>query len=392
MNQLWIDKYAPKTISEIIGQDLAVKDLNKYLDSWKPGNAILIHGHSGCGKTALVEALAKEKGYYLTRFSANRKLGKDEMNSIINQTSQQMPLFAKGKFMLIDETESIIRMNRGASAQIISLIKESKFPVFIIVNDVWNPKVRSIKNACDLVKMKKVHMYDIMKKLKYICEQEKIKINGNPIRVLAKWSQGDMRSAISDLQIAVRGKEELHEKDLEFLGFREREVNVFNTLPKIFGSKNIKVSRKAIYESDKDSDELFLWIETNLPGVITKAEDLAGAYNLLSKAEIFRRRVHMRQNWRFKGYMTDLMAGISLFKNEKTGFFQYKMPERIMILGRTKGSRNLRDSAAFKIGRETHTSKKTIRSYLPYYKIIFKKNKNIPESLEIGEDELKVLV
>lgn len=387
---MWTEKYAPEKVTDLIGQDLAVKDLQKYISSWKPGKGILIYGPSGCGKTSLVEALTKEKGFHLTRLSANEKMGQDEMASHI-QRSKQFPLFSKGKYILMDETEAIIRLNRGSSATISTLIKESKFPVFIIVDDVWDRRIRTIKNYCDIVKMKKVHMYDIMKRLKQICEQEGIELNGNPVRSLAKWSQGDMRSAINDLQIVVYGKRSFEDKDLESLGYRERKSNIFSVLPKIFGSKNIKVSRKAIYESDKDSDEIFLWVETNLPSVITKPEDLAKAFDLLSKAEIFRRRVHMKQNWRFKGYMTDLMSGISLFKNEKSGFFQYKMPDRIIMLGRSKANRALRDSVSKKIGLHTHASKKRVREHLPYYKLIMKKNNDLADALEITEDEKKIL-
>lgn len=387
---MWTEKYAPEKVTDLIGQDLAVKDLQKYISSWKPGKGILIYGPSGCGKTSLVEALTKEKGFQLTRLSANEKMGQDEMASHI-QRSKQFPLFSKGKYILMDETEAIIRLNRGSSANISTLIKESKFPVFIIVDDVWDRKIRTIKNYCDIVKMKKVHMYDIMKRLKQICEQEGIELNGNPVRSLAKWSQGDMRSAINDLQIVVYGKKSFEDKDLESLGYRERKSNIFSVLPKIFGSKNIKVSRKAIYESDKDSDEIFLWVETNLPSVITKPEDLAKAFDLLSKAEIFRRRVHMKQNWRFKGYMTDLMSGISLFKNEKSGFFQYKMPDRIIMLGRSKANRALRDSVSKKIGLHTHASKKRVRQHLPYYKLIMKKNNDLADALKITEDEKKIL-
>ncbi|MFH1364230.1 MAG: hypothetical protein ABIH52_01110, partial [Candidatus Aenigmatarchaeota archaeon] len=313
----------------------------------------------------------------------------EEITSVIGQ-SKQMSLFSKGKFILVDEAEVILRLSRGSSAGIKKLIQESKFPVFILVNDGWNQRLRSLKESCDVIKMKKVHMYDIMKRLKYICDQEKIQLNGNPVRALAKWSNGDMRSAINDLQIAIRS-DSLEEKDLEFLGYRERKGDVFSTLPKIFSSRNIKASRNAIRESDKDSDEIFLWVETNLASIITRPEDLANSYDLLSKADIMRNRVRMRQNWRFKGYMVDLISGISLFKNEKSSFFQYKMPDRIMMYGRTKGKRQLRNSVALKIGDNTHTSKKVVRSHLPFYKLIFKKNKDLLKSLDISDEEKKAL-
>lgn len=390
---MWTDKYKPKNAIDIIGQDLAVGKVKEFVRSWKPGKGILIHGPTGCGKTALVEAIANEMNYQIVSLNASDKRSPDEIERLIGQPSKQKALFHKGKIILIDEVDTISGRDRGSGAAIIQIIKESQFPVFLIAINPWNPKIRTIKTHCEEAKFKKVHMYDIMKRLKHICEQEKIEAKGNSIRVLSKWSGGDLRSAISDLQTATKGSSEFDESHLEFLGYRERSNDIFSSLQIILKSRNVKAGRKAIRECGKDSDEVFAWVETNLPYELVEPQAFIDTYDLLSKADIMRRRVFKMQNWRFKAIMADLLAGVSLFKGEKkkSGFFMYKPPDKFMLMGKTKAKRALRAEALKTLGKHTHCSRQKAQTYLPYLKIITKKNKKILQSIGWSDEETKVL-
>ena len=52
----WVEKYAPKTLSDVAGNQFAVKDLREWAQSWLKGipenRAIILHGRSGTGKTS----------------------------------------------------------------------------------------------------------------------------------------------------------------------------------------------------------------------------------------------------------------------------------------------------------------------------------------------------
>ena len=52
-------------------------------------------------------------------------------------------------------------------------------------------------------------------------------------------SEGDLRSAINDLETLARDKKEITLKDLESLGNREREMNIFDVLKIILKSSNL---------------------------------------------------------------------------------------------------------------------------------------------------------
>jgi len=395
-SNLWVDKHKPETLKGIIGQDLALKEILDFMKSWKPGKSLLLAGSPGTGKTIAVEVLAKENDYQLLQLNASDARNPELIEKTLGEGSKNRPLFHSGKIILIDEIDGISSRDRGAANAIIKIIKESRFPVFLIANDQWSPKLRSLRNYCKPVKFRNIHMYDIMKRLKHIAEIEGIELKGNIARMLSKWSHGDLRSAITDLQMISEGKKSVEEKDLEILGYRERESSIFSTLPTIFHSGNINVSRKAIYGSDKDPDEIFLWIETNLAQELNTPETLSRGFDLLSKADLFRSRVRTQQNWRFKAYMCDLMAGISLFRPEvkRRGFNPYKPPDRITGLGKTKQKRALMKSLCSKLGPALHCSSRIARKdYLPYLRIILKGKKasGMDLNIELSDEEMGLI-
>lgn len=373
--KMWIEKHKPERVSEIAGQAKAVDEALKWLSSWKPGSkALFLYGPPGTGKTLLAETLAKERGWMLVRVNASDRRSAEEIERVLGEASKSESLFHAGKLILIDEVDGITGGERGAVQAIIRVIKESRFPVILIANDPWKPKLLQLRSYTNMVRFHKVPAPSIEKRLREICGKEGISCEGNVLKTLARFSQGDMRSAIYDLQLVAEGRESISEKDLESVGFRDRESAIFNVLPTILRSGNINAARKAIREIDKDPDEVFLWIENNLPLVVRDREKLAKAFDLLSRADIIRSRVSTQQNWRFRLIMTDLMACVSLFRDERSpGFVPFQPPQRIAILGRSKAARAEREAMVAELAERTHCSKRIAkREYLPYLRIIAK--------------------
>ena len=382
---LWVNKHKPGKLSDVMGQTKALGEISGFLRDWQPGQAMLIHGPTGVGKTLSIELVTKEKGHLLTQLNASDTRSSKGIEEFFGHSSRSKPLFHGGKIILIDEVDGIPGTDRGAVASIIKIIKDSIYPVFLIANDPWKTKLLPLRGYCNMIRFSKVHSASVEKRLKEICKEEGIGVEEGVLKSLARWSNGDLRSAISDLQIAAYGKEKLTDKDLKMLGYREREANVFNVLPTIFHSKSMSASKKAINNAGKDPDELFLWIETNLPNELRTPDNMQKGYDVLSKADIFRRWVSRQQNWRFRGFMVDMMSGVSLFRSdEKHGFSPYQPPQRIRMMGRSKKKRAVMNAMCERMGEFMHTSKRSVkRDYLPYFKIILKNQKKS----KVSEDQ-----
>jgi replication factor C large subunit len=399
MKNLWTEKHKPLKVVGIAGQAKAIAEALAFVDSFQPGHALMLTGPSGVGKTLLVETIARERGLLLLQLNASDARSAESIESFFNDASRTRSLFHKGKIILLDEVDGISGNDRGAVASITKIIKQSLFPVFLIANDPWAQKLRPLRPYVKMVKFSKVHVASVEKRLKEICEQEGVTPQGSVLKDLARWAQGDLRSAIADLQTVAQGKSEFASQDLEILGYRERESSIFDILPTIFKSRSINASRRAIQSTDKDPDEVFWWIENNIP-IEFPPEKLAQAYDLLSKADIMRGRTMVQQNWRFKAIMTDMISGISVVKGEahapQHGFMMYQAPQKIMMMGRTKGSRAEMAILCKKIGDKAHASTRVVkRDYLPYMRIILKEKPEQTKSefsVSLSEDDLEFIL
>lgn len=375
--ELWLDKYKPENLSDLVGQNNAMGEVMTFIREWKPGQALFIHGPAGVGKTLSIELLAKEKGHLLLHLNASDTRNSQGIEDFLGNSTKSKALFHKGKVVLIDEVDGVSSRDRGAVGSIVKVIKESRFPVFVIANDPWKQKLAPLRSYCRLVRFNRIHSASVEKRLKEICKKEGIEDDEGVLKNLARWSQGDIRSAISDLQIAAYGKNRLKDSDLKILGYRERKSNIFSILPTLLRSGSMAASKNAIQSSDKNPDEIFWWIENNLPNELRTPENMQKGYEILSKADMFRNWISKQQNWRFRGFMIDMLSGVSLYKSEeKHSFSPYQPPQKLMMLGRSKQKRAMMNSLCDRFGSFAHASKRTVkRDYFPYFKIILSKRK-----------------
>ena len=392
--ELWVNKYKPKSAKEILSQGSALSETEAWLSSWKPGKALLIAGPPGTGKTLIAETVASERGWMFMQVNASDERNSEAVEKTLTEVSRNQPLFHKGKIILIDEVDSLSSGDRGGIKAIVRIMKESRFPVIVTANDPYIHKLQPLRSYAKIVKLSKVDVRSVEKRLREICEAEKIKVGDGVLKSLARWSAGDLRSAINDLQMMCEGRKEISESDFEALGFRERESNVFSVLPIVFRSKNIIAAKNAINTCDKDADDVFWWIENNIPFEFTDPEALSNALDMLSKADIFRQRVHRQQYWRFKAHMVDMLAGISLAGEATHQYVQYRPPEKFALLAKLRFRNAEMGKIYEKLSAYTHSPKRLVRNeYLPFLKIILRRNpKSASGGVELTDDEAKAIV
>ena len=66
MDTLWVNKYRPNMLNQIIGHKLQIKKVKEWLNALKQkskNNAIIVSGNHGIGKTLTVKLLLEEAGY-----------------------------------------------------------------------------------------------------------------------------------------------------------------------------------------------------------------------------------------------------------------------------------------------------------------------------------------
>ncbi|MFH1510697.1 MAG: replication factor C large subunit, partial [Candidatus Woesearchaeota archaeon] len=184
---------------------------------------------------------------------------------------------------------------------------------------------------------------------------------------------------INDLQ----SMGEISAESVQELSDRDRTESVMQALMKVFKTTQPDIALPAFDNVQEDTDQLFLWIDENLPKEYTRPKDLARAYDALSLADIYRGRIRRWQHWRFLVYIHNLLtAGVALGKDEKYhAFVKYGPTTRILKIWQANQRQQRKKAIAQKIADKTHSSKKDVmKSTMPYMKAIFK-NKEMAEKI-----------
>ncbi len=394
----WIIKYRPKTTGDMVGQDEPLAMLKNFIANYKAQKkrAMLIYGPPGTGKTSGAYAIADELKLEIIEINASDFRNKDKVDSIVGQASLQMSLFARGKIILVDEIDGLSgTKDRGGIAALAAIIKKTRHPMVLTAHDPYDRKYSKLRSACSLAGFERLGYLDIFRKLGSICAIEKIKYDETALKSLARMAGGDMRAAINDLQSLSQQKQSLEKADLENLAERMQTASIVDALIKILKTTDTGIALSALDNVNEDHDQLMLWLDENLPKEYTKPEDLNRAYDKLSKADVFRRRIRRWQHWRFLFYINSLLtAGVAVSKDEKyREFVKYGPTRRLLKIWMANQRYMKRKAIAEKIAEKTHTSSRVaLRDTLPYLQPAFRKNKGMAEQLteylELDDDEI----
>jgi replication factor C large subunit len=395
---MFVDKYRPSKLSEVVGQVDSLRKVASWFKNWKPGKALLLHGPAGVGKTSSIESLAAENDYDFIEMNASDYRTAKQIKEVLGRSAQQSSLFKQGKIFMIDEVDGLAgREDRGGVGEIIKIIKNSRHPIVLTANDVWDRKLRSLRRHCTLVEFGKLATDDMENRLRQICKSENLKCDNAVLHKIVKNAEGDLRSAINDLETVSIGKKKITVEDLKILPKRERDKTIYDALKTIFKSEDTLTAKMSLNGLDMPPEDVMWWIENNIANEYVDAEEIASAYDALSKADIFKAWIRKTGNWRFRAYMVDMMtAGVSAAKkNVYRKFTRYGYPRNIIVLGRSKGKRATAKKLFAKISKHLHCSTSTFRrDYLPFLRIMMKSKdirKEIKESFEIDSEDMKLI-
>ena len=385
--KLWVEKYRPKKLNEVVNQEEVKKKLIEWMKQWISGKipekkAILLVGPPGTGKTTLAHALANEFGFEVLELNASDVRTGEKLRQVIGRAMKELSLFGfRGRLILLDEVDGIsTREDRGGLTAIIELIKEAKWPIIMTANNPWDPKFKQLREEAEVINVKALSENDIVIVLRRICQAEGIKCEEEALRLIAKASAGDLRAAINDLQAVAQGKKVLTKDDVVNLADRAHQYDMFRIMDKTFRIKRIDEVRSIQFLPSFDWEAFFPWALENIAIVYEKSsESLADAFDNLSLADVIRGRILRTQEWELMPYMLEIaIGGVALVKDKPTlpRFIKFQFPQKLLILARTKELRQMKESLLNRLRMELHVSSKTILlEYIPLIKHLMKHNK-----------------
>ena len=376
--QSWVEKYRPQTLSEVAGNTTALSELRLWAESWDKGKpqktAVILAGKAGTGKTSAALALARDMHWQVIEMNASDARNADAVRKVATRGARFQTFLSDGsyvraseggrKLIILDEADNLFgNEDRGGIGAIVETIEESGHPIVLIVNDLYalTRRSSSLKRLCKTIKFQHVHLATVKSVLKKVCKAEAVTVSEDMLEHIAAKSQGDLRSAINDLQLVSAGRTEVGIEDASVLGSRDTEGNVYDALLEIFRSGSVEKARKSTIDLDESPESMILWIDENLPVEYRKPDDLSRGYSALSKSDVYLGRVKRRQNYGLWSYANDMMTGgVASARQGPYAGGQYRFPSWLMKMSRSSGLRKTIDSLAGKLGSCMHTSKNVV--------------------------------
>jgi replication factor C large subunit len=355
----WTMKYAPSLPSEMPAQKAALDALRMYVKAHKPGAIALLHGPQGSGKTTMALALARELGLELLEVNASDVRNEKSLTEKLGPALTTRSLFSSGKLILFDEVDGLSgTKDRGGIGALLSLAKTTPYPIIATANDPWDSKFSDLRKRSVMIPAHAIAYTSILPVLRKIADAEGLDYSDDALKTLARRAGGDIRAAITDLQTL---GELVDVARVETIDQRDVQGNIIDAVRVVLKTRDPKTARDMLDNLKEDVDEIFLWMDENLPKEYTAPGDLQRGYEALARADRFRGRIRRWQHWRFLVYCYDLLGpGIALAKQEKySGFLQVARTQRLLTMWRSKSAK--RDEIIMKLAAEQHISKQQAR-------------------------------
>ncbi len=202
---LWAEKYRPRTLDEIVNQDEIVARLKKFVEE-KNAPHLLFAGPPGTGKTTAAHCFAHDlygEDYhrYMLELNASDERGIDVIRSKVKEFARtRLPGEIPFKLVLLDEADNMTADAQQALRRLMEMYTATTR--FILIANYPSKIIEPIQSRCAVFRFTPLRKEDVVSRLKWICEQEKVECDETALETIYDISEGDMRKAINILQAA----------------------------------------------------------------------------------------------------------------------------------------------------------------------------------------------
>ena len=281
--ELWVDKYTPSTIAEIIGHKEPIQQLTQFLQAGRGG--ILIVGPPGIGKTTTVHVVARELGYKVAEHNASDTRSISLLRGMIALGMKRL----QKEVVVMDEVDGLSGGGeRGGIGELADLIRKSHVPIICIANQL-PPKLKPLQNACQVIKFHRPVKSTIATALLGITKKEGITITKAELEGMCETSGNDIRSILNRLQFD--GKVKHGEKDASL------RLDLFSATQRLIGNKRLSITEAEdlVYV---DYGMVPLMVQEGYLGASRGSlEDAAAAAEEISFGDLINQRLWRTQDW-----------------------------------------------------------------------------------------------
>ncbi len=352
MDKLWVNKYRPKYLNEVIGHKEQIDKIKKWilnLNSNK-NQAIIISGIHGIGKSLTVKLIFEELNYLIRIIYPNEIKDHrifDDFNDYYNHKNS---IHSKINFknenkkqlvLIFEETENITLTSE--KKYIMDIFKENNkkkcFPLIFISNNQHSKLLNDLKKNCDEIHFNSPTKVEFMKLIKYICAKEKINIvDDEGLDILIDFCQKDIRRLINLLQEYSFNFNQITKNNVFEFITKSREKNIdiglFDATNQILNNYLDYETILKFYESEKVLLPLMIH-ENYIKKILNKCTDnwndvlfnLVKISDSISRGDNIETSIYTDQNWYLQnihGFYTCLNSSYWISKSNNTNNIDLK--------------------------------------------------------------------
>lgn len=259
-------KYRPQRFADVIGQDAAVKSLERLFETGDIPHAFLFCGPSGVGKTTLARIIGKELEAEVREFDAATTSSVQDIRSLVSQTHYKS-LFSKAKLYIIDECHALSKSAWQAFLKTIEEPPEHVYFAFCTTEDNKVPK--TVKTRCHTYTLNDVPARAIEDYLFELQEETEVGPGiEEAVSLIAKESHGSVRQALVYMSMA-DGVQEIDEVEriLQTPGSSVEVIDLCRSLFKRERLETIIDQLKALDEQGMEAESIRIVIVNYMKSV-----------------------------------------------------------------------------------------------------------------------------
>ncbi len=199
----WYHKHRPTSLGQVIGQDEAIRALEKRVEEGNIPHVALFTGPSGCGKTTVAKILRTElkcgDADYQEINCGTLDNPLDAIRSIKKRVGLS-PISGPCRVWVLDELHTFSR-SRNAMEALLDILENYPPHVYFFVCTTDPQKLlKTIHTRCTEIKLGLISQSDLKLIVRSVCKKEKVELSDIVLDTLVEVAEGSGRKAIVHLE------------------------------------------------------------------------------------------------------------------------------------------------------------------------------------------------